>query len=591
MDAPVLVGRVGGLAVALGVGAALFSGSGAAWADRSGADAGGDTSSASSAAADSVTPSGPRARRGGASPVGDSGNSGDDQPVRGRPRPAAAVDAALPDAEPSASQSRSAATESVPAPEPLTATGTPAATATSVEQPVAAVAGPAAAVPQPNAPAASRIVDPVLAEPQIALPAPETAPAGTVSGFLSAATAPSDGAGSGPALPTDSPLSWSVLAFSRGQIRPAAGVTTIASQQPVAALTADTAAPPNLADCIGSVIFDGLQALTKLVVGPPKLPAGSPVTVRSTTLQISGHSVDADWYFPAGDAAPTGVIYLQHGVLATGPMYSYTAAYLAEKTNSVVVAPTLSSNLFADDEFWLGGPAALQGVAALFQGDRAALTASAVSAGYAEKYGQTTPLPTKFVLAGHSLGGTTASGAADYYAQAVNGTGIRNDLAGVILFDATAGTVLPAALVELNKLDRYVPLFEIGAPRNSFDMLTENRPDKFNGVVVDGGVHMDSMQGGNPLIEFFSHLFAGFPQPQNPPAVQELAAGWISDMFAGRIAATDSTCSGDGCQGIYGPAGATVHIDTDKGTATAVVIGSPAAGSASSATGVIGLLL
>lgn len=68
-----------------------------------------------------------------------------------------------------------------------------------------------------------------------------------------------------------------------------------------------------------------------------------------------------------------------------------------------------------------------------------------------------------------------------------------------------------------------MPVYELGAPANAFNStstvngdLATARPGKFNGVVVDGGVHMDSMLGGNPLIQFAAYLVAGIPQPQNP---------------------------------------------------------------------------
>jgi hypothetical protein len=62
----------------------------------------------------------------------------------------------------------------------------------------------------------------------------------------------------------------------------------------------------------------------------------------------------ADWYFPT-TGNPDRLIYLQHGFLAGGPMYSYTASYLAERTNSVVVATTITSNPFAKNGMWVGG--------------------------------------------------------------------------------------------------------------------------------------------------------------------------------------------------------------------------------------------
>ncbi len=125
----------------------------------------------------------------------------------------------------------------------------------------------------------------------------------------------------------------------------------------------------------------------------------------------------------------------------------------------------------------------------------------------------------------------------------------------------------------------YVPVYEIGAPLNFLNSnsavneeLSDARPGKFNGVVVDGGVHMDGMLGGNPLIQVAAYLVAGIPQPQNPPAVQLLMAGWINDMFDGSIDPTTGRCLGDDCTGQYGNPGETIIIPTDKGDASVVVI-------------------
>ena len=57
--------------------------------------------------------------------------------------------------------------------------------------------------------------------------------------------------------------------------------------------------------------------------------------------------------------------------------YDYTAAYLAEQTNSIVVAPSLTSNIFATDGMWLGGEQMHRAVADLFLTDNAALLESA----------------------------------------------------------------------------------------------------------------------------------------------------------------------------------------------------------------------
>ncbi len=113
-----------------------------------------------------------------------------------------------------------------------------------------------------------------------------------------------------------------------------------------------------LVSLIGTLIFTLYNFATRLVQGPPVLPAGSTVTVRTSTLHIDygpGYDLPADWYFPNGPESRPGVIYLQHGFFASGRLYSYTAATLAEQTNSIVVAPSVTSNFLAADGFWLGG--------------------------------------------------------------------------------------------------------------------------------------------------------------------------------------------------------------------------------------------
>jgi hypothetical protein len=329
---------------------------------------------------------------------------------------------------------------------------------------------------------------------------------------------------------------------------------------------------------VGSFAINTLQAVESVVTGPPKVPPNSTVTVHSSTLQLSnGQTVPANWYFPETDdgTPPTNMILLQHGLLAQGPMYSYTAATLAEQTHSVVVTPTLPSDPFGGDDRWMGSTGMAESIGDLFLGDRAALTASAVDAGYASAYGldpDTAQLPQKFALEGHSLGANVVSGAAGYIVA--NGGGA--DLVGVILLDGVPiGDTLPNALTILNDYaddpgGHYIPVRQIGAPLNYLnststvnDDLAAARPDKFNGVVLDGGVHMDSMRGGNPLIQFAAYAVAGFPQPQNPPAVDQLSATWLNEWFL-----TGDTGMDDGLE-----PGSPIYIDTPQGTATGVVIG------------------
>jgi hypothetical protein len=369
----------------------------------------------------------------------------------------------------------------------------------------------------------------------------------------------------------------------------AAPVASTSLLQATAAAVAP-APPPSLFDVVGSVLaavvvnvgsalINTLQAVEAFVTGPPVLPPNSTVTVRSSTIRLStGQRVAANWYYPEGEVPPTRMILLQHGLLALGPQYSYTAANLAERTNSIVVTPSLPSNFFAGDSLWLGGTGMASAIADLFGGDRGALTQSALDAGYATRYGldaATARLPQQFALAGHSLGGNLVPAAAGFLAE----SGAADDLVGVITFDGVPlqGT-MATALAKLDAYEaatgHYIPIREIGAPTNLLNStsnikqaLTEARPDRFNGVVLAGGVHMDSMRGGNPLIQFAAYLAAGFPPAQNPPAVEELAVTWLNDWFNGKTDIGDDLVPGS-----------TIDIPTSKGAAHGVVIGTePAA--------------
>jgi len=333
---------------------------------------------------------------------------------------------------------------------------------------------------------------------------------------------------------------------------------------------------PAVATFVGNLVFGTITLLEQAVMGPPALPAGSTVTVRTSTLNVAGgYPASANWYFPDTDTPPTKMILLQHGLLATGPMYSYTAANLAEQTGAIVVAPTLVSNLLAGDGLWLGGDAMSRSVANLFIGDRKELTSSALAAGYAAQYGLSTEdavLPEQFALVGHSLGGALVSGVAGYLA--VNGG--ADNLVGVILLDGVpTRNIMSDALTRLAdyqlQTGRNIPVRQIAAPPNSWNAsstanadLNALRPDTYNGVILDGGVHMDSMQGGNQLIQFLAYLFAGFPTEVNQIAVQDIAIQWLGAWFSG--APEDEP-----------ELGSTIVIPTPAGDAHAVVIGAPAA--------------
>ena len=73
------------------------------------------------------------------------------------------------------------------------------------------------------------------------------------------------------------------------------------------------------------------------------------VTIGRSTLVLpnsNGYAVPATWYFPNHDDAPVGLIYLQHGAWRTDTNVSALAQQLADRTNSIVVTPTVPTNGF-----------------------------------------------------------------------------------------------------------------------------------------------------------------------------------------------------------------------------------------------------
>ncbi|WP_236694342.1 hypothetical protein [Mycolicibacterium obuense] len=225
------------------------------------------------------------------------------------------------------------------------------------------------------------------------------------------------------------------------------------------------------------------------------------------------------------------------------------------------MAPSLSSNFFSPSAEWVGGSTVQRAVAELFVGDRAALTQSAsLAAGYE------VVLPQKFVLVGHSAGGTLVTSVAGFLVD----NGAIADLQGVVMLDGVEPAGSPFVNNALSKLrgENYRPIYLISSDRyfwsrngDMADKLQLARPDDFNGVNLVGGRHIDYMLGGNKIIQFVEYLTAGFSKPQNIAAAEILMAGWVNDLF-----------SGTPSQGIYGSPGQDIPIPTPAGTADAVVL-------------------
>lgn len=321
---------------------------------------------------------------------------------------------------------------------------------------------------------------------------------------------------------------------------------------------------PSLVNLIGSVVMNVLIGAIHLADGPPVLPPGSTVTVRTARLDVpvaGGRNVEADWYFPENADRSTRLVYLQHGFMASGPMYSYTAARIAERTNSIVVAPSLSSNFFDPAAAWVGGAPMQQAMAELFVGDRRALVQSASTAA-----GFPVALPQQFAFVGHSAGGTLVTAAAGYLAR----RDALDDLVGVVLLDGVEPAKSRAVTDALTALtgDHQRPVYLISSQRyfwsrggDMADKLQAARPGVFNGVALTGGWHSDYLQGGNALIQWAQYAITGFSADRNVYAATDISVGWINDLFAGAKS-----------EGIYGAPGQAFPIDTPAGTATATVL-------------------
>lgn len=307
----------------------------------------------------------------------------------------------------------------------------------------------------------------------------------------------------------------------------------------------------------GAVEADPLPVRQRLVTAvPPAAAPSAPQSVATAAvvtragkskLQVAtGLSVDADWYFP-DSGTPAGLIFLQHGNLRASGNLRALATALTQRTNSVVVAPTFQSSPIYYPQHYLNGEGTQSGVAALFNGNRTALRASAAAAGY------TRSLPSSYVLSGHSAGGNMVTVVGDYRKADPN-------LKGVLLLD---GVNNGGEMAEsLAKIPASVPVYQIAAepvPFNNRDagtkVLAKARPGRFIGVRIVGGAHLDA-EGSTT--SFVAAVAAGFPKATNATALQVLAAGYITDMYRG-LGPTSS-----GRSGVYPVAGQQVTVGQAK---------------------------
>jgi hypothetical protein len=233
-----------------------------------------------------------------------------------------------------------------------------------------------------------------------------------------------------------------------------------------------------------------------------------------------GFVTPADWYFPTradGHVSANGVVWLQQGELRDAAALATIAARIATQTNSIVVAPAISSfEIPTQPGCFLGGAGLQQAVADMMLGDRGALSISANAAGYQGV------LPEKFLLAGQRLAGGFA---AEVAARTVD-NGAAVNLLGVVMVDGVADPdQFAASLAKIDSLG--IPLYQIASPpqaANNWGGTTEQlallHPAQFVGVQFDDGSPLD--------------------------AVITFATGWVNDFYSGLYGPSDPL------YGIYG---------------------------------------
>ena len=522
---------IGTGAVLVGMGSALISGTGVAAADTT--EAAGSTEAADTtagAAADATaSDTGTRSRRATTRP----------KPVTGAP-PVAATDSA-PAAEQAAPTNgrgsvRTSTERAGRAPKnvsPVTAPEAPAAVSRPEVNEPAAVVAPS--LPVAEQPEATQVTEPAAGVGVQQTSASQSIVAATPAAELPAAYTPPPAPASALLLSAMSALGWRPGGDVLTALPAVAPVATTRQSVTAAAVigTPSAAAAPPDPTAFGAALAE------PLLPGTPNGVTG--VQVGHSRLAMPGafigDTVAADWYFPTqadGSVDAQGVIWLQHGFGARNTFYSALAMELAQKTNSIVVAPTLTSIPFSFSGGCLICSTSQQAAADLFlDPTRSALTESAVAAGYT---GDPSELQGAFVLSGHSAGGGFATAtAADYVAEG-------SDLLGVLMFDGVSnGTFDGTFDTQIAALDDAdIPIYQIAAPAQAFNLfgattnqLLAARPDQYNGAVLVGGSHVDSMLGTNPLIDFAAQLVTKFSPAGSTAAVYNLSTGWINDFYVG----------------------------------------------------------
>jgi len=524
-------------AVLVGMGTALVSGAAVAGADVGEAD--GSAQTGAGTAADSAA----------------------SQPGRTSSRPASRLPASrLPASAATTSATAEQATSRLPRPVAADRQRS-SATANNSAPPVAPLADEAGAVAGQALPVAAVGGVTAAAQQAARVAVVTTVRGGVVGGpvvvdsVASVGPAPAAAAAAPSSTPVEAALltAMSTLGWSPGgdpvaaAAAPAAAVAQRVGSRSAAVVgtaAAVAAAPPNPLPTIAN-------GVTGVQIGHSQLAVPG---------ALIGSTVNADWYFPTqadGTVSAQGVIWLQHGFGATNTFYSALAQQLAQNTNSIVVAPTLSSFPLTFSGGCLICSTTEQAAAAAFlDPNRTALVNSAVAAGYT---GAASELQGKFALAGHSAGGGFATAVASDYVN-TGSTAQDANLVGVVMYDGVSNDVIDgsfttqiAALDAANK-----PVYQIAAPAQTWNLfgattnaLAAASPGRFVGVVLQDGSHVDSMLGVNPLFDFVLQLVTKPVPAGNTTANYTLSTGWINDMYSGT---TPTTAGSAPQQGLYAAA-------------------------------------
>lgn len=290
MDITMCVGRVGALAVALGIGTAV-AGMGTAAATP-------DVTSTAPHQNEPKSPSLKADSRTADKPAGESA-AGNDQPrrARGKPTETTSPSAGPSDTSQKARAARAAAVPSVPQQNPAAAQPTPG-TPRAVVTPPKTVPVQLAPVAQSTGPATANSVQVHLISADISTPAaqlPTSASITTPIGPLSN--------GAAPPAPIGGPIAWAIAAWTRrtaGQPQSAAPAaqSPTASSQPVAAVNAATSqtataaqpAPTAATDTSTTSLTTLLKPVTAVKTTRSTLVAGTPTigTPDSATGAVSG---------------------------------------------------------------------------------------------------------------------------------------------------------------------------------------------------------------------------------------------------------------------------------------------------------------